>query len=111
MVVNRVATIYDTREPAGIGVRRAAKYSEAEEFATKYILQPPTEAGMLELLTPFERNKATVAAGFLRWLYSKKSSNYFGTQHRLSSSSRPPDTAAFLTAKVEKFSSAVQIHV
>jgi hypothetical protein len=35
---------------------RAAKYPQAEEFATKYILQPPTEAEMLELFARFEIN-------------------------------------------------------
>ena len=35
---------------------RAAKYPQAEEFATKYILQPPIEAEMLELFTRVEIN-------------------------------------------------------
>ena len=33
---------------------RTAKYPQSEEFATKYILQPPTEAEMLELFTRSE---------------------------------------------------------
>ncbi len=35
---------------------REAKYPQAEEFATKYILQPPTETEMLELFTRVEIN-------------------------------------------------------
>ena len=35
---------------------RATKYPQAEEFAAKYILQPPAEAEVLELFTRFEIN-------------------------------------------------------